>query len=168
MSQCLAIANEVGDRAGEGRAYGNLGIAYQSKGDFSKDIQYHAQDLAIAKEVGDRAEEGAAYANLGIAYKLQGDFSKAIEYHTQRLAVAKEVGDRAGEGRAYGIMQRRWATAYGIIAKEVGDRASGRGRAGRTRSFRRCGQSSPRSRAPLFVGSCDSRLPLECLCASAW
>ena len=127
MSQCLAIANEVGDRAGEGRAYGNLGIAYQSKGDFSKDIQYHAQDLAIAKEVGDRAEEGAAYANLGIAYKLQGDFSKAIEYHTQRLAGAKEVGDRAGEGRAYGIMQRRWATAYGIIAKEVGDRASGRG-----------------------------------------
>jgi hypothetical protein len=78
--------------------------------------------------VGDRAEEGAAYANLGIAYKLQGDFSKAIEYHTHRLAVAKEVGDRAGEGRAYGIMQRRWATAYGIIAKEVGDRA-GEGRA---------------------------------------
>ena len=28
-----------------------------------------------------------------------------------------------------------------------------------SRSFRRCGQSSPRSRAPLFVDSCDSRLP---------
>jgi len=37
---------------GEGRAYGNLnlGNAYDSQGDFSKAIKYHAQDLAIAKE----------------------------------------------------------------------------------------------------------------------
>ena len=34
-TQDLAIAKEVGDRAGEGGAYGNLGIAYRSKGDFS-------------------------------------------------------------------------------------------------------------------------------------
>ena len=35
-------------------AYGNLGCAYQSQGDVSQAITYHAQDLAIAKEVGDR------------------------------------------------------------------------------------------------------------------
>jgi hypothetical protein len=46
-------------------AYGNLGIAYQSQGDFSKAIAHHAQDLAIAKEVGDRAGEGRAHGNLG-------------------------------------------------------------------------------------------------------
>jgi len=33
----MAIAKEVCDRAGEGRAYGNLGNAYQSLGDFSKE-----------------------------------------------------------------------------------------------------------------------------------
>ena len=97
-----AIAKEVGDRAGGGRAYGNLGIAYQSQGDFNKAIEYHTQRLAIAKEVGDRAGEGRAYGNLGIAYKSQGDFSKAIEYHTLDLTIAKEVGDRAGEGREIG------------------------------------------------------------------
>ena len=63
----------MGDRAGEGRAYGNLGIAYESQGDFSKAITYHAQHLAIAKEVGDRAGEGQAYGNLGCAYRSQGD-----------------------------------------------------------------------------------------------
>ena len=31
-TQCLAIAKEVGDRAGEGKAYGNLGNAHQSLG----------------------------------------------------------------------------------------------------------------------------------------
>ena len=42
-------------------AYGNLGNAYQSQGDFSKAIKYYVQHLAIAKEVGDRAGEGVAY-----------------------------------------------------------------------------------------------------------
>jgi hypothetical protein len=53
--QDLAIAKEVGDRAGEGKAYGNIGIAYESQGDVSKAIEYHMQDLAIAIEVRDRA-----------------------------------------------------------------------------------------------------------------
>jgi tetratricopeptide (TPR) repeat protein len=100
-TQHLAIAKEVGDRAGEGRAYGNLGNEYFLQGDFSKAIKYHGQDLATAKEVGDRAGEGAAYGNLGITHKSQGDFSKAIEHHGQHLAISKEVGDRAGEGMAY-------------------------------------------------------------------
>jgi tetratricopeptide (TPR) repeat protein len=91
----------VGDRAGEGGAYGNLGNAYRSQGDVTKAIEYHTQHLAIAKEVGDRAGEGITYGNIGCAYRSQGDFGKAIEYHTQDLAIAKEVGDRAGEGTAY-------------------------------------------------------------------
>ena len=45
----------MGDRAGEGRAYGNLGNAYKSLGGYEKAIEYHTQDLTIAKEVGDRA-----------------------------------------------------------------------------------------------------------------
>jgi hypothetical protein len=57
----------VGDRAGEGRACGSLGIAYCSQGDFSQAITYHAQDLAIAKEVGDRAlsDQGQLAADRG-------------------------------------------------------------------------------------------------------
>ena len=40
-TQDLAIAREVGDRAGEGTAYGNLGNAHYRMGDFSQAI---AQD----------------------------------------------------------------------------------------------------------------------------
>jgi hypothetical protein len=134
-TQDLAVAKEVGDQGGEGRAYANLGCAYQAQGDFSKAIEYHTQRLAIAKEVGDRAGEGAAYGNLGCAYQSQKDFSQAIEYHTQRLAIAKEVGDRAGEAAAYANLgcayQSQGDFSQAIeyqaqclaIAKEVGDRA---------------------------------------------
>jgi len=55
----------VGDRAGEGGSYGNLGNAYHSLGDFRKAIEYHERHLKIAKEVGDRAGEGRSFANLG-------------------------------------------------------------------------------------------------------
>jgi len=71
-------AREVGDRAGEGQTYGNLGNAHQSLGDFSQAIEYHTQHLVIAREVGDRAGEGTAYGNLGNAHYRMGDFSQAI------------------------------------------------------------------------------------------
>ena len=88
----------MGDRAGEGLAYGNLGNAYKGLGDFKQAIKYHEHHLSIAKEVGDRAGEGVFYGNLGNAYQGLGDFKQAIKYHEQHLSIAKEVGDRAGEG----------------------------------------------------------------------
>ena len=64
----------MGDKAGEGRAYGNLGNAYHGLGDFHKAIDYHECHLQIAKEAGDKAEQGRAYGNLGNAYHSLGDF----------------------------------------------------------------------------------------------
>ena len=136
----LAIAKEVGNRAGEGRAYSGLGSAYNRLGQFQEAIEYHKKDLAIAKEVGTRAGEGRAYCNLGTAYKNLGQFREAIEYYKKDLAIAKEVGDRRGEGMSYGNLgnafdclgQFQEALEYHKkdleIAKEVGDR-SGEGAA---------------------------------------
>ena len=96
----LSIAKAVGDRAGEGGAYGNLGNAYDSLGDFQQAIEYHQKHLSIEKEVGNRAGEGGAYGNLGNAYGSLGDFQQAIEYQQKRLSIVKEVGDREEEGGA--------------------------------------------------------------------
>jgi len=49
----LAIAKEAGNWAGEGQAYGTLGNAYQSQGDYAKGIEHLPQYLAISKEFGD-------------------------------------------------------------------------------------------------------------------
>ena len=124
----------MGDRAGEGKAYCNLGNAYDGLGDFRKAIEYHERDLKISKEVGDKVGEGGAYGNLGNAYNSLGDFPKAIEYHERHLKISKEVGDKAGEGRAYGNLGNAFyflrdfqkAIEYHErllkISKEVGDR----------------------------------------------
>ena len=98
----MEIAIEIGDRAGERRAYGNLGSGFDSLGDFRKAMGYDEKHLKIAIEIGDRAGEGRAYGNLGNGFDSLGDFRKAIEYDEKDLKVAVEIGDRAGEGRAYG------------------------------------------------------------------
>ena len=95
------MAKEVGDRAGEGGAYGNLGIAYDSQGDFSKAIEHHAQCLAIAKEVGDRVGEGRACGNLGTCHMHLNENVKAVAYFEGNVA---EACTRAVPGSAQQVM----------------------------------------------------------------
>ena len=97
----LKIAKQVGDRAGEGIANGNIGNTYRSLGNFTKAVDCHESCLKIAKEVGDRATEGRAYGNLGSDFHGLGDFKKAIGYNESCLEVSKELGDRYGEGTTY-------------------------------------------------------------------
>lgn len=50
----LTISRQQGDRAGIGRAFGNIGNAYSAAGLYEEAIKYHKQELAISKEVRDR------------------------------------------------------------------------------------------------------------------
>ena len=124
----------MGDRSGEGKAYGNLGNARHSLGDFQAALDFHEHQLKIAKELGDRSGQGNACCNLGNAYLSLGDFKTTIDYHDRHLKIAKELGDRSGEGTAYGnlgIAHHRlgdfktsldYYERHLKIAKELGDR----------------------------------------------
>ena len=85
----MKIATEIGDRGGEGRAYGNLGIAYRLLGDYRRAIEYHEKHLKIAIEIGDRDGEAGTYGSLGRAYQSLGDYRKAIEYHKKTFKNCK-------------------------------------------------------------------------------
>ena len=125
----------MGDRAGEGMAYGNLGKSYRHLGQFQEAIEYHKKHLSIVEEVGDRAGEGMAYGNLDKAYHSLGKFQEAIEYQKKDLSIAIEVGDKAGEGMAYGNLGNAYKSLgqyqeaiefhrkHMANSKEVGNRA---------------------------------------------
>ena len=70
----MKIAKEMGDQGGEGRAYGRVGVAYQSLCDYRKAIEYHEKHLKIAKEIGDQDAEGEVYGHLGVAYQSLCDY----------------------------------------------------------------------------------------------
>ena len=111
--QELSIAKEQRNRAGEGNAYNNLGVAYFHLGDFQQAKECCTQSLNIIKEVGYKKWEGNTSYNLANAYYLVGDFQKAREYYLQSVSLAKGLGDRYLQGRIYGNL--------GVTYYNVGD-----------------------------------------------
>ena len=96
----LKIAIEIGDWAGEGTPYGNLGDTYQSLGDDEKSlcVFWKAIENCNWNCHGDQARDGSAHEYLGIAYDLLADCWKAIEYFEKQLKnIAIEIGDGAEE-----------------------------------------------------------------------
>ena len=102
-----STAKEIGDRALEERAYGNLGNAYHWLGNFQKAIDCQKESQSFAKDVRDRSLEGTASGNLSNASCLC-NFQRATEFHKQHLSIAKEVGDRAAEGHVYGNLDNAY------------------------------------------------------------
>ncbi|XP_059231595.1 G-protein-signaling modulator 2 isoform X3 [Mustela nigripes] len=121
----LSLVTALGDRAAQGRAFGNLGNTHYLLGNFRDAVIAHEQRLLIAKEFGDKAAERRAYSNLGNAYIFLGEFETASEYYKigegracwslgnaytalgnhdqamhfaeKHLEISREVGDRSGE-----------------------------------------------------------------------
>ena len=130
----LALARELGDRAGEAAALGNLGNVYHSLGDCAQAREHHEKSLALARELQDRAGEAKALGNLGNVYGSLGAYGQAREHYEKWLALARELGDRAGEVAAlwglggvhfsvgdYAQAREHYEKQF-VLAREQGDR----------------------------------------------
>ncbi|XP_053325758.1 G-protein-signaling modulator 2 isoform X2 [Spea bombifrons] len=136
----LLIVTDLGDRAAQGRAYGNLGNTHYLLGNFRKAVMSHEQRLLIAREFGDRSAERRAYSNLGNAFIFLGEFEMAAEYYKRTLQLARQLKDRAVEaqscyslGNTYTLLQDYekaidYHLKHLVIAQELNDRV-GEGRA---------------------------------------
>ncbi|XP_074688793.1 G-protein-signaling modulator 2 isoform X4 [Strix aluco] len=136
----LTIVTKLGDRAAQGRAFGNLGNTHYLLGNFRSAVLAHEQRLLIAKEFGDRSAERRAYSNLGNAYIFLGEFETASEYYKRTLQLARQLKDRAVEaqacyslGNTYTLLQDYekaidYHLKHLMIAQELNDKI-GEGRA---------------------------------------
>ncbi|EHB04828.1 G-protein-signaling modulator 1 [Heterocephalus glaber] len=96
----LSLVKELGDRAAQGRAYGNLGNTHYLLGNFTEATTFHKERLSIAKEFGDKAAERRAYSNLGNAHIFLGRFDVAAEYYKKTLQLSRQLRDQAVEAQA--------------------------------------------------------------------
>jgi CHAT domain-containing protein/Flp pilus assembly protein TadD len=97
----LAQAIAIKDRRSQGKSYGYLGAAYESRGDYAAAIQAHEQSLIFAREVDDQRGEGKTLTSLGIAYDAIGKPQEAVNYHRQSLAIRQKINDRFGAGMSW-------------------------------------------------------------------
>uniref|UniRef100_A0AAQ4NWV7 G protein signaling modulator 1b n=1 Tax=Gasterosteus aculeatus aculeatus TaxID=481459 RepID=A0AAQ4NWV7_GASAC len=133
----LCLVKEVGDRAAQGRAYGNLGNTHYLLGNFVEAIKFHLErrkTLQLSRQLRDQVMEAQACYSLGNTYTLLQQYERAIDYHLKHLYIAQELTDRVGEGRAcwslgnaYVSLQNHkqalhYARKHLDISKEIGDR----------------------------------------------
>ncbi|XP_067293631.1 G-protein-signaling modulator 1b isoform X1 [Pseudorasbora parva] len=136
----LSLVKELGDRAAQGRAFGNLGNTHYLLGNFVEAIKFHRERLSIAKEFGDKAAERRAYSNLGNALIFLGQFNPATEYYRKTLQLSRQLKDQVMEaqacyslGNTHTLLQEYeraidYHLKHLLIAQELNDRV-GEGRA---------------------------------------
>ncbi|EFB22575.1 hypothetical protein PANDA_020279 [Ailuropoda melanoleuca] len=96
----LCIAQELSDYAAQGRAYGNMGNAYNALGMYDQAVKYHRQELQISMEVNDRASQASTHGNLAVAYQALGAHDRALQHYQNHLNIARELRDIQSEARA--------------------------------------------------------------------
>ncbi|XP_034035399.1 G-protein-signaling modulator 2-like isoform X2 [Thalassophryne amazonica] len=136
----LCLVKELGDRAAQGRTYGNLGNTYYLLGDFEAAVGAHEKRLLIAKEFGDKSAERRAHCNLGNAHIFLSQFEVAAGHYKRTLQLARTQKDKAVEaqacyslGNTYTLLQDYeraidYHLKHLLIAQDLNDRV-GEGRA---------------------------------------
>ena len=77
LENSLPIAKEIGDRKGEGSAYGYLGDVNLSLGKYTKAKEYFENAHVIAVDIGCRKGEALCYERLGVMFPKTGEYFKA-------------------------------------------------------------------------------------------
>jgi CHAT domain-containing protein/tetratricopeptide (TPR) repeat protein len=107
------LPQSLNNRRDEAQALGNLGIAYNALGNYSKAIESHQQSGKIWLEIGDRFALGKVLLNLGNTFEVLGDYDNAINAYQQSLKITQQIGDYEGEGIAQGNLGK----VYGNLGK---------------------------------------------------
>ncbi len=74
----------------------NLGIIYQSQGEYKKALEKYNESLIISKELGDKKGIADTLHQLGNIHYLQGKYEKALEKYNESLKIEKELGNKQG------------------------------------------------------------------------
>ncbi len=102
LELALALCREDGDRIGEARALGNLGMADYCQGRYQQSAGCHQRALAIYRDVGDHAGEARERQHLGIVDLRQGRYEQAAGHLRRSLALFRDAGFRSGEAHVLG------------------------------------------------------------------
>ena len=100
LERSLALRHEIGDRAGEAQAAGNLADAYSRLGRNEEAIELFRRARDLNRDVGNRYGEGVAQTNLGAALLELDRASEAVAPLEQARATFGEIPYLDGVGYA--------------------------------------------------------------------
>ncbi|MGO9119055.1 MAG: CHAT domain-containing protein [Desulfomonilaceae bacterium] len=96
--EALRIFEKARFEKGKGVTLNNIGLVYDSWGQYPKALEYYERSLEITRKLRDVKTEGVTLNNIGLVYKSWGQYPKALEYYEKSLAITRKIGDVKGEG----------------------------------------------------------------------
>ena len=102
----------MGDSAGLGTTYNNIGSIYRKQGEWDKALEFFHKSENIRIEVGDRPGLVSAYSNIGVVYRKKNEISKGNDY----LILAGFIAMM--QGMKHELAQMDWA--FGPIIEKMG------------------------------------------------
>jgi tetratricopeptide (TPR) repeat protein len=85
------------DKEWEVIATGNIGMAFQIKGELDKAMGYYEKALELSDELGLKKRKATVLGNIGIVYFTRGELDKAFEYYEKALELDEELGKKKEE-----------------------------------------------------------------------
>jgi tetratricopeptide (TPR) repeat protein/serine phosphatase RsbU (regulator of sigma subunit) len=82
-------------------ATGNLGQAYEMKGDYPKALDCYFLALTMWEKAGNKRAVASKCSTIAIVYDAQSDTVKALEYYTKALTLFTEVKDSTNIAKMY-------------------------------------------------------------------
>lgn len=98
--QSLKLAEELHNDREKAIALGNIGIAYNNLGSYSKALKYHLDSLKLWEKMASEKEIAESSINLGITYWRLDDYAKALDYCLKSLAIYEKIDHREGIAKA--------------------------------------------------------------------
>jgi predicted ATPase/class 3 adenylate cyclase len=112
--EALALAQGIGDRAGEATAFSGLALMrHRFRGDPAREIALFERSLAIYHELGDLRSIAATLNNFAWSAMTAGDYDRAQNLREEALALFQALGD-AGQ-----VAETLWGLGNG--AQRQGD-----------------------------------------------
>ena len=107
--QCYQKALEVvQENGGQADAiapiYNNIALAYKSKGEYGKALEYLDKSLSLSKETNDLYTKAFSYLFQSEIYCYQKDHSRSMALVTSAFSIFSEIGDRLSMAEAYKIL----------------------------------------------------------------
>ena len=102
LNRALALAQERGDRAGQGRSLNNLGNVRNMMGDLDGAAAFFAESLELARTAGNLRQEATILNNLALIAMDRGDLAAAEVQLERSLALKRELGARAETAIVFG------------------------------------------------------------------
>jgi tetratricopeptide (TPR) repeat protein/transcriptional regulator with XRE-family HTH domain len=118
-------AQDIADRAAEGRALIGLGVAGIRQGRYPEGAGHFQQALELFGQAGDTSGAGQALCGLGVIDRLQGRYQQAASRLQQSLDLCRAANDTAGTVRQLGnlglvaLRQGRTEEAVGHLQQAV-------------------------------------------------